>query len=217
MLTSRALSLSFVAVTLSSLIAGTATAQEKRVAKSDWSLGFGGSDGDRMERPDTTSPAPPREKAHRRFGLGMLAGAGFDSAQAFIPLAVSIGSLEAQIFMPHDFSIDLSSSLNGSIFYAVSGRAYVTQDAFMNFNVGKGIARFIVGPGLGFTVDHYEGRTMGAFRVPAEVGLELLTRSQQFGFKIVTRPWFQVPVGQTKEPPSGGAVLLLGASGYFVK
>src|SRR5436853_169701 len=59
----------------------------------------------------------------------------------------------------------------------------------------------------------------GAFRIPGELGLELLTTGQHFGFQILARPWVEFGgvsgSGQSASAVAGGVVGMLAFVGYF--
>ncbi len=229
----RSLTLALALGAIGSLVpTSDARAEEKNVAIADFTVGVtgaptGGADEYDAPAPVVTNPPPGAEKPRRRFGLGTMFGAGVSgwtvfagSGEAGVGMSfieVSLPTLEAQIFLPRGYSIDLSSSLTGTAFWAAMGGGYFTQDAFFNFNLGKHVARAILGPGLGCTVALGGGKAAGSIRMPAEVGLELLTKNEQFGFKILGRPWFEVPIDRDGARPGGGVVAMIGASGYFVK
>lgn len=73
------------------------------------------------------------------------------------------------------------------------------------------------GPGLGFTAGAVQGETAASIRFPAELGLELLTSGNGFGFKVLARPWFEVAPTSAADAIGGGLIGLLGFSGYVTE
>lgn len=178
--------------------------------------------------PPPTTPfrsTPPLEPALRRsLGFGTAFGAGVVAASAFTPTgsvssgvlpALMLPTFEAQFFIDHKYSIDVSIPVtNIVIASAVLGSFAYATDVFFNFNVGTGNARLIVGPGLGFSFIASGSNATGSIRVPAEIGLELITNSESFGFKVLARPWVEFVPARDAGVVGGGALLLLGLSGY---
>jgi hypothetical protein len=164
---------------------------------------------------------------HRNFGFGTAFGGGILSASAFGPTGASVGSLdilpaiylptfEAQFFIDHRYSIDWTVPVvNVAIASAIIGAFAFQTDVFFNFNIGKGNARMILGPGLGFSLVAGDGGAVGSIRIPAEIGIEAITNNEVFGFKVMARPWLEiVPISEVSVV-GGGAVLELGFSGYL--
>lgn len=163
----------------------------------------------------------------RVFGAGTAFGGGFVGASmgtgttgetVLLGPALFLPTLELQAFLPHEYSIDISVPItNIAVVSAIRGAFLWSNDVFVNFNIGTGNARGIVGPGLGFAVASSSGGAIGSFRVPAELGLEILTNNEAFGFKIMVRPWMEFGSNSDIGGIGGGAVALLGFSGYHRK
>ncbi|MFO0611613.1 MAG: hypothetical protein U0414_03425 [Polyangiaceae bacterium] len=173
----------------------------------------------------TSLAPPPSAYPQRRFGMGTAFGAGFGAFTVASPTGSTISSgiapalmlptLELQGFLPNDFSFDVTTPLvNEIIASAVLGGFVFNADVFLDFNLGEGNVQCVLGPGVGFSVAAYKSATVGSFRVPAEVGFEILTNNQAFGFKVLARPWIEFAGGDTVSAIGGGAVALLGLSGY---
>jgi len=179
-----------------------------------------------------TSFADDEVQPHRRFGLGSYGGGGY--VQGVTTLEPPTTECEcmsygfgAQFELPtllvqgfplddDDLSIDVNEPLTETIIFAAGGTFLWRSDVFLNFNAGSGIPRLIVGPGLGFSVIATAGKsTLWSIRLPAQIGLELLTTDEAFGFKIVAQPVFAVGGSRTDGVyAGGGGVLELGMSGY---
>ena len=137
---------------------------------------------------------------------------------------LTLPTFELQMFAPELYSIDLSTSLAGTMFAAGFDEAlYFTQDVYFTFHLGRGVARFVGGPGVGFTTAFYEdhrGVQNGAsFRLVSQVGLELLTDNEAFGFKLLGRPWLEIghvqSAGDQRTFAGGGFAQHFAFFGYF--
>jgi hypothetical protein len=168
----------------------------------------------------------PRQRV---VGLGSAAGGGFaavtltsatgasTNASSLLPAAM-LPTLEGQIFLGRrEWSIDVTVPLTNMIVVSgVVGGFFFQTDAFFNFNLGSGVARFIVGPGLGVSVVAAKSVNGAAFRVPAELGIELLLANKHIGIKLLARPYVEF-AGGTAQAVGGGVIGLLGLSGYVTK
>ncbi len=174
------------------------------------------------------APAAAQDHPPRIFGAGTALGGGFGAfsvsgttgsvATGILP-AIILPTLEIQGFITEDeYSIDVTVPIVNIIIASavVDGLLWQT-DAFFNFNLGSGTARFIIGPGLGFTAGAVQGETAASIRFPAELGLELLTSGNGFGFKVLARPWFEVAPTSAADAIGGGLIGLLGFSGYVTE
>lgn len=172
-----------------------------------------------------TKPLEP--KLRRNVGLGTAFGGGVVAAGAFSPTgslgtgvlpAVMLPTFELQFFIDHKYSIDLTIPVTNIVIASAVLESFAfSTDAFFNFNIGTGNARMILGPGLGFSFIAGSQNAIGSIRVPAEIGLELITNNEAFGFKIMARPWVEfVPTSNTSIV-GGGAIGLLGLSGYITE
>lgn len=172
--------------------------------------------------------AQQEERPPRIFGAGTALGGGFGafsvtsttgSTSTGVLPAIMLPTLELQGFITEDeYSIDVTVPLTNLIISSVAVEGFIWQtDAFFNFNLGSGTARFIIGPGLGFTAGTVNGVAAASIRFPAELGLELLTSGNGFGFKILARPWFEVAPTSSADAIGGGLIGLLGFSGYVTE
>jgi hypothetical protein len=164
----------------------------------------------------------------RSFGGGTAIGAGVAAVTAVssigksasgVGLALLLPSLELQAFFKREHSIDFSVPITNIIVGSILAKGFFfNADVFYNPNIGKGIARFIVGPGIGFTAFSVQGVSGGTFRIPGQLGLELLTKGRGFGFKILARPWVEFGGASNSSASAsgvGGGVLgALVFSGY---
>jgi len=165
-------------------------------------------------------PAP-----ERRYGIGMTVGGGYGVGMPTGFLAAGFRTVEQGVRAPEvvlpilEFAAfnrtgsafevlvpvtDFSTSL------PLNFRTLFYVDTFYAFNFGKGPARFIVGPGSGFAV----GISGLALRFPAETGIELLTKSQAFGFKLLARPYVELLPTENEVGAGGGATFVIGLFGY---
>jgi len=174
---------------------------------------------------------PWDKEIHRTWGLGAAFGGGAGAitvrsstgspGSGVLPM-VYLPTLEAAFFISPvaDVRVSVPIANNAISSIAVLGFAWTT-DVFVDFYMSqKGIARLFLGPGLGFSVVASAlGAGGGALRVPCELGLELLTTGQHFGFQILARPWVEFGgvsgSGQSASAVAGGAVGMLAFVGYF--
>lgn len=174
----------------------------------------------------------------RTWGIGTVFGAGVtggtigtaiaDPIQPDTVLSSGAGpsillpTLELSFFLRRGHSINISIPVvNSVVVSAQVGAFYFGSDFFYNFNIGHGQVRLLLGPGLGYNLLIGGGFQMGGIRIPGEIGVEFLTRSRRFGFKIMGRPWLEFDFG-TNGSMSGGSVGggvlgLLGFSFYGVR
>ena len=177
-------------------------------------------------------PAPGR----RRVGFGSAHGPTVGGATLFtMPRRVGAGTgaalvgltlptFEVQLFAPQLYSVDLSTSLTGTLLAAGFEEVfYLTQDAYLTFHLGRGVARFVGGPGLGFSAAFREddrGVQNGAsLRLSSQVGVELLTKNEAFGVSFLGRPWLEVShvqgSGEQRTFVGGGFAQHIAFFGYF--
>lgn len=177
-----------------------------------------------LATPAAAQEAEEKDEHVRIFGAGtafgggvagVSVGTGTSETSSVLSPALVLPTLELQAFLPDEYSIDISLPItNIAVVSAIVGGFVWNSDVFFNFNFGKGTARGIVGPGVGFGVVAVGSTTAGSFRLPAELGLELITDNEAFGFKIMARPWAEFSSGSGVGGVGGGVVGLLGFSGY---
>ncbi|NUP12833.1 MAG: hypothetical protein HOW73_42890 [Polyangiaceae bacterium] len=177
-------------------------------------------------------PPPPR----RKYGFGTAQGPNIASATLWTApgrvgsgtdaalIGLTLPTFELQVFAPELYSIDLSTAVSGTVFAAGFDRAlYFTQDVYFTFHLGRGLARFVGGPGIGFTTAFHEddrgAQNGGSMRFVSQVGLELLTKNEAFGFRLLGRPWIEVThvqsLGDERTFASGGFAQHFAFFGYF--
>ena len=174
----------------------------------------------------------------RTWGIGTVFGAGVtggtigtaiaDPIQPDTALSSGAGpsillpTLELSFFLRRGHSINISIPVvNSVVVSAQVGAFYFGSDFFYNFNIGHGQVRLLLGPGLGYNLLIGGGYQMGGIRIPGEIGVEFLTRTRRFGFKIMGRPWLEFDFGTNGSTSAGsvggGIVGLLGFSFYGVR
>jgi hypothetical protein len=101
---------------------------------------------------------------------------------------------------------------------AVLGVVAFNTDLFFNANIGPGRVRLLIGPGVGFSVVAGGGYSGGSIRLPAVIGMEILTRSYGVGFRFMLRPWLEYAIGSSGRTSvtgiGGGALAVFGVSFY---
>ena len=173
------------------------------------------------------APPPPPEPVvsaeHHRptrvFGLGTSHGAGVAAASISdfsggstlaLGFALLLPSLEAQIFLgSDDISLEVSVPvLNIAIVSAVTSWFVWNTNVYLAFHFGDDV-RFVVGPGLGFSV--VSAGSLGGFslRIPAVIGVEFLTPASSFGARLQTRPFVELAFVSGGTQVGGGALLEL--------
>lgn len=150
---------------------------------------------------------------------GRVGGAPHDAL-----LGLTLPTLELRYFPRPLYSLDLATSLSATSFAAAFDHAfYFTQDALVSFHLGQRVARFVGGPGVGYSVAFHEdelGAQSGAsLRFVGQFGLELATKNEAFGFELVGRPWLELTRVQSPLEDtafvSGGFASLVALWGYF--
>lgn len=165
---------------------------------------------------------------HRIFGIGTALGAGIATDSPGVnfdePIpddlryAVELPTLELQGFFDNEWSIDVTLPVTNMIVVKAATDAFIWRsDVFLNFNLGSGIVRGILGPGIGFAIVVGNSLTTGTLRVPAELGIELDSPHETFGFKIMARPWIEFLPSESSSPVGAGIMGLVGFSGYVTK
>ena len=194
---------------------------------------FGGESSDEpiVRRVD---PAEEPPRIRRRWGIGTLlvggaVGGGWLFGEAVVEgplrfgteLGIAYPTVEVQGFWRNGHSIDVSVPLGDSLVAgALTGIWLFGFDIFYSVNRGRGRVRQIVGPGLGVMAGGAGGIATGMFRVPVEIGVEVLTRRHRWGFKALARPYFQVggvgAGGVRVGSVGGGMIAGVGFSRYGV-
>lgn len=120
-------------------------------------------------------------------------------------------TLEVRVFTRNGDSINLSIPVVDSMVKGFAGGlGSFAADVFYNFNFGRGIVRFFVGPGIGFNmtagipVDDNQRISTGSLRLTGLVGVEFVTPDHHFGFQIRMRPWMQGTFGSIGSAPANG-------------
>ena len=170
-------------------------------------------------------PLPPDWLAPRTrlFGVGTAFGAGFSGSDKGMSFALLFPTLELQIFLPSEYSIDISVPLlNMAIVMGTTDSVLFGADAYFNINAGRQKGRFIFGPGLGFAIleadSPYASNSYKALKLDLQMGYESLSKTRRFGFKTMVRPWVEIPVERSFSGPriGGGLLAEVAFSGYLV-
>jgi hypothetical protein len=187
-----------------------------------------------MPPPGEVVEAPPEHQRprsgppQRQFGLGSTLGFGVAVAGAFslgatafaAGPALELPTIEAYIFVDDHFSIDISVPIfNTIVLAAAAGIGVFRADVYADFSIGDDWVRFVVGPGLGFSYgDFGNGRfTTSQINIDALVGVELLSVSRLFGFRVQTRPFLGIAfVSSSSGVGVGGGALLELALAWYV-
>ena len=168
---------------------------------------------------DTLLASRPR----RVFGIGSAMGGGFavttvtssSRSDSALGPALLLPTLEMQFFLSSGPSIDITMPITNMILVSTALEGVVvTADVFFNVNSGKGSTRLVAGPGVGFTVVKLDRGSAGSFRLPAQLGFEVLNKKQSFGFKLLARPWFEFASGSNASAIGGGMLGMIAFSGY---
>lgn len=160
--------------------------------------------------PDFLSPA--RE---RSFGFGTAFGGGFSGGANGSGPALLLPTAELQIFLPGEFSIDVSVPLlNMALGSVLIGGTLVGGDLYFSLSAGEGKTRFVAGAGVGFAYvsAHYD--TVTAVKVPLQLGFEVLSKRRTFGFKVLARPWLEFANDGYATQAGGGLLGALVFTGY---
>lgn len=166
----------------------------------------------------------------RVWGLGTAVGGGYGDVTG-IPRCKSIPAgdapcmvtllspspyflyptLEARVFTRNGDSINLSIPVVETLVKGfVGGLGSFAADVFYNFNFGRGIVRFFVGPGVGFhmtagvPVGESARISTGSARLTGLLGVEFVTPDHHFGLQIRMRPWMQATFGSIGGEPANG-------------
>ncbi|MCA9720392.1 MAG: hypothetical protein KC468_37365, partial [Myxococcales bacterium] len=176
-----------------------------------------------------------RFAGRRAWGLGsMILAAGYQGFAlpgegALGLLALQLPTFDMAFFLRSRHAIEVSVPVVNialtPLFGALIGVPLFVwrTDVFYNFNVGERRTRFVAGPGLGFSVGGASGAFQLGLRIPAELGLEVLSTSKGVSFRMLLRPFFEVyaltgsQVESTGAVYGGGALLGLGVMGYKVR
>lgn len=171
----------------------------------------------------------------RKVGFGTGLGLGFSGKTLStaeheivtetydVPIGFALPTFDLQFFVAPFFSMDLAFSVSGTVGSAIVHQAfYWTQDVFATFHAGAGVARFIGGPGVGYTVAFTQGADSAeqgaSLRLPVQLGLEVITADEGFGFKLLARPWLELTQANAQPQEtfvSGGFTHLFVLNGYL--
>lgn len=120
-------------------------------------------------------------------------------------------TLEVRVFTRNGDSVNLSIPVfNMLIAGFADGISSFGTDVFYNFNFGRGVARFFVGPGIGFNMtagvplNSNARYSTGTVRLGGLAGVEFVTPGHHFGFQIRVRPWMQGSFGSIGGEPATG-------------
>lgn len=167
--------------------------------------------------PSQGAPGDPQfPHRERSIGFGTAFGGGFSGSGRSVNGAILFPTAELQIFLPKEYSIDVSMPvLNMALSSALLGGFVFGTDLYFNVNAGKGRVRFVGGPGLGIAYAQIGYQDVAVLKIPAQLGFEVLNKKRSFGFKMIARPWLEVPVGGSASADTGGGMLAVFAfSGY---
>ena len=144
-----------------------------------------------------------RPSTRRRWGLGTTLGVGGASAQATTSygesvsldfgLALMLPTIEATFFYSDRGSIDVWLGLVDSILNSALMGLFYLRFGFLQTNYfGSGRVRGLISVGMGF--DFFGGGGIFGFsgRVPVRLGVEFISRSLGFAFRLMARPYFVV-------------------------
>lgn len=172
-----------LAASVLALALATASAEVARAAEPEVALG--------QEAPEI--------RTHRTFGFGVGVGVG---GQLFLGGrglraggAVLLPAIELQLFpfRRRDWSIDFTFPLWNTIINAAYFDAtFLSIDAYVDFNVGKGSTRLVVGPGLGLAYRDSGTGFTGGVRIPFQIGAEFLSAKKHVGVRLLVRPWTEL-------------------------
>jgi hypothetical protein len=155
------------------------------------------------------------------FALNSLSGAGISGAfisdaTSNFHVAIELPTFEMQFFLDHRsrMSFDISIPLTDTFYIGgYQGPLFWQSDFFLDWNLGHGNVRGVVGPGLGFSVLSGGGGA-GSFRLTGQGGLEILTSNHGFGFRLMGRPWLEIVGGGNRSNVGTGLLALIGFNGY---
>jgi hypothetical protein len=169
--------------------------------------------------------APPIRN-HRTFGFGVGGGGGLQLflSEGITPSApVILPSIELQLFpwRRRDWSLDFTVPIWNTIVIGARGEGIFLQtDAFLDFNVGKGNVRAVVGPGLGFAYRDSAGTSggiTGSVRVNFELGPEFLVANKHVGFRFLLRPYTELVFARRDGGLAQGLFFMFVVTGYTTR
>ncbi len=169
--------------------------------------------------------APPI-RSHRTFGFGAGGGAGlqlFLSRGFNASAPVILPSVELQFFpwRRRDWSLDFTIPIWNTIVIGARGEGIFLQtDAYLDFNVGKGDVRAVVGPGLGLAYRDSAGTSggiSGSLRVGLEVGPEFLLAKKHVGVRLLARPYTEIVFAKRDGGLAQGVFFMLVVTGYTTR
>lgn len=168
--------------------------------------------------------APPI-RTHRTFGFGAGGGGGlqlFFGGQGLTGSApVLLPAIELQIFpfRRRDWSLDFSIPLWNTIYTAAADDALFLQvDSYLDFNLGKGNVRALLGPGLGVSFRNQSQGASAGPRFLVEFGPEFLFANKHVGLRFTVRPFTEmVLAGSRGGGLEVGAFAVIALTGYTTR
>lgn len=128
-------------------------------------------------------------------------------------VAYRIGSVELMGFLAADFSIDVSTQLAATIVAAAFSDFAWASTVYFDWSFGSDV-RLLIGPGVGAAghgdIHGVRGDAGVELRLAGLLGIEALTTDDQFGFRLMTRPWLAFGGGDRGFELGYGAMLELG-------
>lgn len=165
---------------------------------------------------------PPEIRTHRTFGFGVGVGGGgevFLSRGIHFGGAVLLPAIELQIFpfRRRDWSIDLSVPLWNTIVNAAFNDAiFLSIDSYLDFNVGTGNKRLVVGPGIGLAYRD-SGGISGGVRIPFQIGAEFLAVKKHVGVRFLVRSWTEAIFAKRDGGLDQGLMAVIVVTGYTTR
>ncbi len=170
----------------------------------------------------------PVIRSHRTFGFGIGAGAGLQiflggtsGISPSVPILLPAIELQFFPFRRRDWSLDVSIPLWNTIITAAKDDALFLQaDTYLDFNVGKGNTRLVVGPGLGVAYRDTGGTSTsisGSIRIPFEIGPEFLVSKKHVGIRILARPFSELVFAKRDGGLVNGIFAVLVVTGYTTR
>jgi hypothetical protein len=170
------------------------------------------------ETPPDVDASPPDFLSRRRersFGFGTAFGGGASGGAGAWGPALLLPTAELQVFMPGEFSIDVSVPvLNMALGSTLIGGTLVGGDLYFSLSAGEGQTRLIAGTGVGFAYVSIGQDAVTSVKIPLQLGFEVLSKRRTFGFKLLARPWLEFANDGATTQTGGGFLAALAFSGY---